>query len=409
MIAAIDYHIRLSRNGYVSQAGTRQIVIELYQQGIRRVVNTRLGIEPEHFAYGRVQPSCPEYDLLNRRIRRTLRHLMELEDEMVDAGFEPSPQRVIDAYRNNLSRSVTLEEWVESVIMTSDRRQTTKGNYKSMLRSLHDFQSGLRLTDLTYDLILRWQHWMHTCRHLAPNTVTLRLKTLRCLVNEAIRRDVIHSDNDPFRRIRIPEITARREHLTADELLQLEVLPLNTTPRLAHVRDAFLFCCYTGLRWSDFSALSSAQLSNSVLTLRQQKTNRPLIIPLAALFAGKPLAILNRYGTPERLAAIGDSHHANRQLRKLALRAGITKHLHWHMSRHTCGTLLNQHGLLMQEIQYILGHQKQSTTEKHYAETLLPQVTQSLLRAFGDTKETVLQYDTGARRSRWAVSDAQGG
>jgi hypothetical protein len=36
----------------------------------------------------------------------------------------------------------------------------------------------------------------------------------------------------------------------------------------------------------------------------------------------------------------------------------------------------------MQEIQFILGHSKLATTEKHYAETLYQQVRQALTKAF---------------------------
>lgn len=312
---------------------------------------------------------------------RIRRRLMEIEDEMLSAGFEPTPQRVIDSFSKNMTHSATMDEWVESVIVPSNRRSTTKSNYSALLHSLRLYSPGARLADLTYDFIMRWQNNMRNQQHLSENTISLRLKTLRCLVNEAIRRDVLSADRDPFRHIRIPEITARHEHLTEAELAMLEKSS-PSSPRLGHVRDAFLFCCYTGLRWSDFSQLSSDCLKDSTLYLRQRKTRHSLILPLDALFAGKPLAVLRRYGSLERLADIGSNYQANHDLRTLARHVGIDRYIHWHMARHTCATLLNQHGLRMQEIQYVLGHQKQSTTEKHYAETLLTQVTQSLLHAF---------------------------
>ena len=84
----------------------------------------------------------------------------------------------------------------------------------------------------------------------------------------------------------------------------------------------------------------------------------------------------------EALADIGDNKKCNHDLRDIAEKAGIKRHLHWHLSRHTCATLLNQHGLNMQEIQFILGHSKLATTEKHYAETLYQQVRQALTKAF---------------------------
>ncbi len=381
MLKAISYNICLNRNGYVNRYGERQVVIEVYQPGCRRVLNTNLHVQAADFANGRIQQSHPDYDLLNRQLMRIRRRLMELEDEMLNAGFEPTPQRLIDSFRNNLTHSVSIDKWVESVILPSNRRSTTKTNYTSLLRSLHLFSPDIRLQDITYDLIVRWQNHMRTHQHLSENTISLRLKTLRCLVNEAIRRDVLSADKDPFRNIRIPEITARHEHLTEQELTLIEK-STPPTPRLTHIRDAFLFCCYTGLRWSDFRNLTSDCLTNDILTLNQKKTGHPIFLPLNVLFAGKPLRILHRYVTLEHLANIGDNHQANHSLRIIAHFAGVTRHMHWHLARHTCATLLNQHGLRMQEIQYILGHQKQSTTEKHYAETLLPQVTQSLLHAF---------------------------
>ena len=399
MITAIEYNVCLNRNGYVNRNGQRQVVIELYQQGNRRIVNTHIHIQAGDFARGRIQPTHPDHDLLNRRIRRMVRQLMELEDEMLDAGQSPTPHRIADAYEHHLTRSATISEWVGSVITPSNRRSVTKDSYQTLQRSLEQFHPGLCIREISHDLIERWQNWMRHERHLSENTISIRLKTLRCLVNEAIKRDVLRTDEDPFKHIRIPEIKARHEHLTEQQLTQLE----RYTPadrRLHHVRDAFLFCCYTGLRWGDFRRLTSAALTapppaagnppvasgtvpaTSILTVRQHKTSRTVHIPIGTLWGGRALQILQRYGTLEQLAAVGDNRRCNTDLRTVGHQAGITQHLHWHLARHTCGTLLNQRGLRMQEIQYILGHQKQETTERHYAETLFTQVQKSVEKAF---------------------------
>ena len=309
---------------------------------------------------------------------------MELEDEMTDAGQQPTPDRLIDAYRHNLTPSATISEWVASVITPSARKESTKGLYNTLATSIETFAPGLRLRDINYDLLQRWQNWMRTQQKLAENTIIIRMKTLRCRVSDAVKRDVIGYDSDPFRRIRIPEMKARREHLTMQELQQLEQTPI-ADRHLSHIRDAFLFCCYTGLRWGDFRSLSTASLSGQLLVVSQHKTGHSLRIPLDTLFGGKPARLLQRYQTPEQLAAVGDNKEANKDLRQVAQLAAISKHLHWHLARHTCATLLNQRGLRMQEIQYILGHQRQATTERHYAETVYEQVQQALRHAFATT------------------------
>ena len=81
MIAAIKYNVCLNRNGYEDKEGRRQVVVELYQRGTRRVLNTFIHVRAADFACGRVQPSHPDHDLMNRRVRRIVRSLMELEDE----------------------------------------------------------------------------------------------------------------------------------------------------------------------------------------------------------------------------------------------------------------------------------------------------------------------------------------
>ena len=313
MIATIDYNVCLNRNGYTDRHGKRQVVVELYQQGRRRVINTHIHVAAADFAYGRIQTSHPDYDLLNRRIGRIVRQLMLLEDEMLNADIDPTPQRVADAYLHHQTQTATVSEWVEAIITPSVRRTTTKDNYRVMCRSLEAFHPHITLGELSHDVLERWQNWMRNERHLCQNTISNRLKTLRCLVTEAIKRDVIRADHDPFRHIRIPEITARHEHLTEHELTRLEQATL-PSHQLRHVRDAFLFCCYTGLRWSDFRSLTADHLSPTAagpdILLRQHKTGTPLRIPLAHLWQGKPLALLHRYGTPEHLVDIGDNKTA---------------------------------------------------------------------------------------------------
>ena len=175
-------------------------------------------------------------------------------------------------------------------------------------------------------------------------------------------------------------MSPRREHLTEYELKRLR--KVNVTGKEAHIRDAFLFCCMTGLRFSDFRSMRTENIHKNVLTLQQRKTQGTVRIPLASLFRGLPLEIIERYRSVEAFADIGHNTTANRILKDVARKAGVKKNLHWHISRHSCATLLNLYGLKMQEIQKILGHARMETTSAHYAETTTKQLDKSLKRAF---------------------------
>lgn len=381
MIAKIDYNITFNRNGYVNRKGTREVVIELYQLGTRAIINTHIRVTSSELMYGRFQACCPLRVEYTRILDEMVQELTRLEMEIICSHRECTPRKLREAWRNNLSRSALLRDFTESVIGPSGRKQNTKESYRTLVKGLEEFSPGIRIKDINYDFLERWVNWQRDVKQLKPNTIIGRLKALRCLMNEAIKRDVLTVDEDPFKAYTIGEMKAKKEYLTESELRRLERVDL-ADGRHGQVRDAFLFCCYTGIRWGDFKSLRSDQLRNGVLTVDQLKTGHIVRIPLSDIFGGKAMAIINRYPSLEAFADIGHNSHCNQVIREVATAAGIVKHIHWHLARHTCGTLLNQRGLRMQEIQHVLGHQRLETTERHYAATAYEQVKKSVRKAF---------------------------
>ena len=64
-------------------------------------------------------------------------------------------------------------------------------------------------------------------------------------------------------------------------------------------KDAFLFCCYAGLRYSDFTNLSPENIvkmhQETWLIYKSVKTNTEVRLPLYLLFEGKGIEVLNKY------------------------------------------------------------------------------------------------------------------
>lgn len=381
MIAKIDYNITLNRNGYVNRKGTREVVIELYQLGSRATINTHIRVTTQELKYGRFQECCPLRVEYTRIIDEMVKELTHIEMEIICSHRECTPRKLREAWKNNLSRSALLSDFTESIVGPSSRKDNTKASYRTLVKGLEEFSPSLRIKDINYDFLERWVNWQRDVKQMKHNTIIGRLKALRCLMNEAIKRDVLTVDEDPFKAYTIGEMKTNKEYLTQSELGRLERAEC-ADQRHGHVRDAFLFCCYTGIRWGDFRSLKSDQLKNGVLTVDQLKTGHIVQIPLTDIFSGKALEIVSRYPSLETFANIGHNSHSNQLIREVAASVGIKKRVHWHLARHTCGTLLNQHGLKMQEIQHVLGHQRLETTERHYAATSYEQVKKSVKRAF---------------------------
>ena len=66
-----------------------------------------------------------------------------------------------------------------------------------------------------------------------------------------------------------------------------------------HSLKAFLFCCYTGIRYSDFVLLNESNIvtikGEKWLIFKTVKTDTKVSIPLYLLFQGKALRLLQEY------------------------------------------------------------------------------------------------------------------
>jgi integrase len=151
--------------------------------------------------------------------------------------------------------------------------------------------------------------------------------------------------------------------------------------------EAYLFCCYTGLRYSDFTALTCENFveegAETWLQFKTVKTGEAVRLPLNHLFEGKALRLYERHRSrPEDLFHLRSDRDANRRLGAIAGMAGITKHLTFHTARHTFATLLIYKGALITSVQKLLGHRRVTTTE-HYAEVLPEGIVKDLERCEG--------------------------
>ena len=158
--------------------------------------------------------------------------------------------------------------------------------------------------------------------------------------------------------------------LLPNEIYKLENLDLSfTSNTLQHSLDAFLFCCYTGLRYSDFIQLTSNNLirlnqKNCWLSFQSVKTHVETRIPLYLLFQGKALDILRKYKQNlDSFFKLKSNSNVNKDLIKIGRLANIDKHFSFHSARHTNATLLIYNGAQITTVQKLLGHRSIKTTQ----------------------------------------------
>jgi site-specific recombinase XerD len=195
------------------------------------------------------------------------------------------------------------------------------------------------------------------------------MKHLKRYVNVAINKDYMDIQKYAFRKYKIKTIENAHTHLSPDELKLLETLRLTGNEmKLQTTLDAFLFCCYAGLRYSDFVNLKPENfivLNQEIwLMYKSIKTKTEVRLPLYLLFDSKGISILEKY--MDNLSAffkLRDNSNINKELIKISRLSGISKHISFHTARHTNATLLIYSGVNITTVQKLLGHKSIKTTQ----------------------------------------------
>ena len=367
----IKYRLVYNRKKQLNKQGTALVQVEALLNQRKVYFRTNLYLKPEHWNSRNAQvDNHPQAHDLNSMLFEFVLHLQAIELSLWKRGIPVTLSLLKDAIKKDKPVNVTFPVFAKIYVQESDRKRSTKENLLTTITVLQEFRPGLDFKDITYTFLKDFEVHLKE-KGNSVNTVAKHMRQLRTLVNEAINQGYIPSDAYPFRKYKIKQEKGRKEFLTPDELKRLENLDVDK--KLRHVLDAFLFCCYTGLRYSDFCQLTPENIirvnGKRWLYFKSVKTGVEIRLPLHLLFEGKALAVLERYDIVTDFAKIGPNSEANKYLAQLATLARIRKHITYHTARHTCATLLVHQGVPITTVQKLLVHTSVRTTEV-YSEVL---------------------------------------
>lgn len=149
----------------------------------------------------------------------------------------------------------------------------------------------------------------------------------------------------------------RKNNLEADEYIQL----LRTPSLNEEVREAFIFCCYTGLRWCDVKRLewSCIRSDSIVLNIVQKKTAIEHFItlhPIAKAILQKRFARYSSNKNSALIFCLPTADGANKVLGLWCENAQIKKHITWNCARLSFSILLQDEQVDSATVALMLGH-----------------------------------------------------
>ena len=198
---------------------------------------------------------------------------------------------------------LTLLSFIDKIIKEARTRfnsQTSKPIshntikvYKQCERLLIEFNKTKRKIDfdkIDLDFFHDFKEFLLK-KQYSQNTIAKHVITLKSFLNEATERGDNTNLAYKSKRFRAPQQLVDTIYLTENELDELYKLDLLKEPKLDRVRDLFLVGCYTGLRFSDFTAIKPENIKGDFFEITTQKTNGTVIIPIHP----KLVAIMAKY------------------------------------------------------------------------------------------------------------------
>lgn len=312
--------------------------------------------------------------------------------EIMDRDNYVTAEKVKNAFLGLEHRCRTLlqvfkqhNEDYEKMYEAGMKAKATLLKYQCVYRHLEEFiyqryhVRDIALKELTPAFISDFDIFLRTEKNCCTNTVWLYLCPLRTMVSIAISNEWL--SRDPFRDYEVKKEQTTRYFLTKDEIRQLMDGKLKNAKQELY-RDLFVFCIFTGLSFSDMRNLSEENIRTYFdehlwISINRQKTGVQSNIRLLDI----PKKILEKYrGLREDGKIFSVPHYMTclYGIRAVAKRCGITKHLTWHMSRHTMATeICLTNGVPIETVSSILGH-KNITTTQIYAKITKEKLNQDM-------------------------------
>ena len=268
-----------------------------------------------------------------------------------------------------------------------DYEKVTLNRYWNCYRSIaevikvHYKKDDLALAELAPEFVRKLDYYFkkEKKKPLCGNTIVRYMKCFKKITGMALEQGLLKKD--PFAGNKYVQEETNPVFLTKEELHRIEE-KLFGIERLDLVKDLFLFCCYTGLAFTDAKELTYSEImsdNNDKLWIRKGRhkikrnkakctSNVPLLEPA--------IRILKKYRDHPKCLESGVclplfcNSTMNLYLKDIAASCRIDKNLTTHVARHTFATTIAlANKVSLQNVSKMLGHSSTRMTE-HYARVM---------------------------------------
>lgn len=347
--------------------GNKTIYLDFYEKGKRWREYLGLYLKPEVNDEAKKENDNAMRRAIEIKAQRELGQEKEAERDL----HAPIFSEWAETYLIKLQRTLKPDSLRHHIILVDTIKEFLKIKGKKNFR-VSQFDKSIYLKFMAY---LKDEYRVKRGNNSYPISQTTLFNKQRMfnqLLNAIVKDG--HLSANPYHSLENSEKAKQpkndRVFLTKEEVEKMAAAPTHS-PR---TKQGFMFCCFTGLRLSDLQALKWKNIrptSGGGLEIRldQKKTEKQVAIPLGKK-AQEWLPERGNATDDDKVFDLPERTTCRTRVKALAKRAGITKDVNFHTSRHTFATLALAAGTDLYTVSKLLGHRNIKTTQR-YAEVLM--------------------------------------
>lgn len=362
--------------------GKCPLIIRITFNKKRKEFSTGLKIKPQNWnsKQQRIEPPEPDADIISTQLSLIK---TKLSQAFLFLQVKGSEFDVDDIYKQYKGETPKKELGVMEVYnIHSDRikklvgidiKQVTYSKYVESGRHLQSFlkhkynAKDIKLKALKSSFLEHYEYYLKTEKKFQQSTLNKAIQRFRKVVKYAISEDYL--DKDPFILYKAKRVKKEVVFLSPEELKKLEETDFKIK-RVQQIKDMFVFCCYTGLGFTEMKQLRKSDISTEFdgelwITVKREKTNRSYKVPLLPK-ANEIMVLYNSVESDYVFPSISNPNF-NAYLKEIADIVGIKFNLTHHIARKTfASTVLLYNNVPIEIVSKLLGHSKIQTTQDSY-------------------------------------------
>lgn len=223
--------------------------------------------------------------ILEAKLKEAIAILKRYDDEGLEFSFE---QFEADLRRKERVQITSLQEYYtqQITILEEQGRVGLAGVYDETQRVLKKFKPNALLSDVNIRFLESFEYWMRNTRNNKDTTISVKMRNVQRLINQAIEDKLFKPENYPFGEKKYSinkrlNSKTKKIAITLDKISKLKALTLETGSALHLAQQMFLFSYYSrGMNFIDMTYLTWKDISETHIIYTRRKTGGQFEIPI---------------------------------------------------------------------------------------------------------------------------------